>query len=178
MFRFISLLILISSVAQAAPPADLLYPRIAGAGGVYALESDALPPDPAREHRLLLDATAPAEPGKPNPALERAARILNLYALAKVPSDKVQVAIVFHGRATPDVLSAAAFRSKFGRDSGSTALLARLTEAGVRLYVCGQALVHQGFRPEDLDGHVRAGLSAITITDQLYAAGYLVIPVH
>lgn len=178
MFRSILLLILAPFIAQAAPPSDLLYPRIPGAGGVYQLETDALPPDPSREHRLLLDATAPSEPGKPNPALERAARILNLYALAEVPDNKVQVAIVFHGPATPDVLSAEAFRGQFGRDSGSTALLARLSEAGVTFYVCGQALVHQGFRPADLDAHVRAGLSAITITDQLHAAGFLVIPVH
>jgi len=48
--------------------------------------------------------------------------------------------------------------------------------AGVEIYVCGQALSHQGHVVAEVRDDVRASLSAMTKLVELWAAGYGLIP--
>ena len=159
------------------PVGTLQFPRIVGAGGVYALPAGVDMPAVDVVHRLLIDATTAetTETGT-NRHLDAAARAVNLYALAKVPPNNLKVAIVVHGKATPLVLTDASYRRQFGKPNPDSALIAQLHRAGVEIYVCGQALSHQGHVVADVRDDVRVSLSAMTKLVDLQAAGYGLIP--
>jgi len=101
---------------------------------------------------------------------------VNLKALAKVPPDNLEVAVVVHGKATPLVLSDVSYRQHFGKPNQDGAVLTQLGRAGVEIYVCGQALSRQGHAVADVRGDVRVTQSAITKLVELQAAGYGLIP--
>ena len=178
----IALLLAVSPAWAADEPAKpakptLAFPRIASAGGVVALPAGADMPAPDAVHRLLIDATgAETTAAGTNSHLEAAARAVNLYALAGVAPENVKVAVVVHGKATPLVLSAAAYQRRFGKPSPDAALVAALHEAGVAIYVCGQSLVHSGHAVADVHEDVTVALSAMTKLVELQAAGYGLIP--
>lgn len=111
-------------------------------------------------HRVLIDAhEGETTTTGINRRLDAAARAVNLYALAKVPPDNLEVAVVVHGKANPDA-----------------AVITQLRRAGVEIYVCGQALGHQGHAVADVRGDIRVALSAMTKLVELQAAGYGLIP--
>lgn len=167
-------------VSKASVPEPLgtqQFPRIEGAGGVYALPSGVDMPATNVVHRLLIDATtAETTATGTNRHLEAAARAVNLYALAKVPPANIKIAIVVHGKATPLVLSDTGHRRRFDKPNPDTALIAQLHRAGVEIFVCGQALSHQGHAVADVRDDVSVALSAMTKLVDLQAAGYGLIP--
>ncbi len=163
--------------AQLSSAEATLFPRIKSAGGVYALKGDIDMPAVSSMHRVLIDATQDATTDTGiNRRLEAAARALNLYALAGVPADKINIAVVIHGKATPIVLSEASYKKHFGKANANAALMAELRAAGVEIFVCGQALRHAGFDVADVSGNVHVALSAMTKLVDLQAAGYGLIP--
>ncbi len=153
------------------------FPRIEGAGGVYALPASVDMPATNIVHRLLIDATtAERTAAGNNRHLDAAARAVNLYAVAKVPPANLKVAVVVHGKATPLVLSDASYRRQFGKPNPDAGLIAQLHRAGVEIFVCGQALSHQGHAIVDVRGDIRVAQSAMTKLVELQAAGYGLIP--
>lgn len=174
----LSLVVLVvasQSAAMAAPAQRFL--RIASAGGVYKLTGDISMPTKENVHRLVIDATdAETTETGINRHLEAAARALNLYALAGIPNDKVEVAVVVHGAATPMVLSDQAFRNKFGKRNPDLVLIDDLSRAGVSIFVCGQALTQQGNAVGDVAKGVKVALSAMTELAELQSKGYGLIP--
>lgn len=163
----------------AAEPASptLVFPRISSAGGVFALPEGVEMPARDAVHSVLIDATgAETTATGTNRHLEAAARAVNLYALAGVPKENVRVAVVVHGKATPLVLSEAAYQRRFSKPHPDSALLAALRQAGVEIHVCGQSLTHQGHAMADVHEHVGVALSAITKLVELQADDYGLIP--
>lgn len=157
--------------------AGLKFPRIASAGGVYALPDGAQLPARDKIHRVVIDASGDATTAAGiNRHLETAARAVNLYALAGVPADNVKIALVIHGKATPVVLADASYQSKLGKANTDAGILAELKAAGVELYVCGQAIAHRGYAVSDVRGELQIALSAMTELADLQAAGYALIP--
>ena len=162
-------------VTASSPPQRFL--RIASAGGVYKLTGSIDMPSRDSVHRLVIDARGDDTTNAGiNRHLESAARALNLYALAGVPNDKIEVAVVIHAKATSMVLSDHAFRRKFGKRNPDSVLIDDLRRAGVRIVVCGQALTHQGYAVADVDPGVKVSLSAMTALVDLQSKGYALIP--
>jgi intracellular sulfur oxidation DsrE/DsrF family protein len=163
--------------APAPAKGEMQFPRISGAGGVHAMPAGTDMPARDGTYRVLIDASSDAatEAGS-NRHLEAAARAVNLYALAGVPPERVRVAVVVHGKATPLVLSDARYRAHFGKAHPDAGLIARLHEAGVRIFVCGQALTHRGYRPDEVRHEVVLTLSAMTKLVELQDEGYGLIP--
>lgn len=166
-----------ADVASEPATPTLVFPRISSAGGVFALPEGVEMPAADRIHRVLIDATGGETTASgTNRHLEAAARAVNLYALAGVPAENVQVAVVVHGKATPLVLSEAAYLRKFSRPHPDSALLAALRQAGVEIHVCGQSLTHQGHAVTDVHERVDVALSAMTKMVELQTDGYGIIP--
>lgn len=162
---------------KSGPVGTQQFPRIEGAGGVYALPEDVDMPAVDVVHRLLIDAaTSETTAAGTNRHLDAAARAVNLYALAKVPPGNLKIAVVVHGKATPLALSDASYRQHFDKPNPDAALIAKLHRAGVEIFVCGQALSHQGYVAADVRDDVRVALSAMTKLIDLQAAGYGLIP--
>jgi len=162
-------------IAGDGADAEKLFPRFKGAGGVYRIDqAPALNPD--QPHKLLLDVTADGPKEEVHAGLEHAARAINLYALANVPRDKVSVTVVVHGEATPLVLNDAAYRRAFDIPNPNSDLLNRLSEAGVDIRICGQALRHHNFHESDVSHSANVDLSAMTTLVELGNRGYALIP--
>lgn len=168
-----------NSGATASEPGNATpsFPRIKSAGEVFALGDGVKMPARDVMHRVVIDATdGESSDAGINRELETAARAVNLYALAGVPDDKVRIAIVIHGKATPIVLSDASYQSHFSTANQNAGLIKELRAAGVEFFVCGQALRHRGYMPADVRTGVRVALSAMTQLVELQDAGYRLIP--
>jgi len=151
------------------------HPAIASHGAVVRL------PDAAHQPRagtkLLIDITRGGAPNELNPALEKVAKYLNIYAGGGAEPAKAQFAVVLHGDATLSVLNDDAYATRFQVMSNpNLELLRQLHDQGVQLYVCGQTLISQESKPEEVAHVVETAVSALTAVVNLQADGYAYVP--
>jgi intracellular sulfur oxidation DsrE/DsrF family protein len=156
---------------------NLVFPRVQAAGGVLPVDRSATMPSAQAVHRVLVDIdNDQVMHGKVNARLNTAAKILNLYALAGVPADKVHMVVLFYGTGVNLILSDEAYRHKFGHANPNADLLSQLRKAHVKMVACGQALGHQGISADEVGSSVTMALSALTAREELQAAGYGSVP--
>jgi intracellular sulfur oxidation DsrE/DsrF family protein len=155
----------------------LIYPVIAGYGGVAAIKNGVEPPRAGAS--VVFDVTAGSDPATVNHGLERAARLLNLYGAGGRKASDVQIAVVLHGEATQAVLTDEFFTARFQtRSNPNLPLVELLHDAGVQILVCGQALNRQGFAESAVAPHIRIAASAMTAVINRQAIGYSVIEIE
>lgn len=156
---------------------NLTFPRVQAAGGVLPVGPAATMPSTQVMHRVLVDIDNDSVMhGKVNARLNTAAKILNLYALAGVPADKVRMVMLFYGTGVNLILSDEAYRRKFGHANPNARLLSQLRQANVKMVACGQAMGHQAITAADMGSGVTLALSALTAREELQAAGYGSVP--
>ena len=133
---------------------------------------------PRSGSRICVDITAgSSDPAELNPAFEKVARYVNIYAGAGAEPAQAHIALVLHGDATLAVLHHEAYGKKFGTESNPhLPLLHELHEAGVEIYVCGQSLTKKGGKPEDLVVFCDMSFSALTALVNLQSDGYAYVP--
>jgi len=154
----------------------LVYPLVPGHGGVVLLPRAA--EQPRKGAKALFDITADAKPGAVNKGLEQVARLLNLYGAGGLTARDVKIAAVFHGKAVKAVLGDAAYAARFKVAANPNLPLIRdLKEAGVAVFVCGQALHELGFKAEEVAGEIPIADSAMLVLVNKQAGGYGYIPV-
>ena len=167
------------ALPQDEPPQKpkTLHPVIASYGGVVRLPDAAM--QPQRATKLLVDFTRNRDAMKRNGALEKVAKYLNIFGGAgRVPAD-VEIAVVFHGDATLDVLNAESYAKRFGtKGNPNIELLQQLHEAGVEMYVCGQSLIAKGSTPNDVVVFVETAVSALTSVVNLQVEGFAYLPLR
>jgi hypothetical protein len=115
--RLISCFLVLSlAVASSATFAESFWqnPVVQGYGKVHPMPEAEVQPSPDREYKILFDITkASGRPGQVNPGLEHIARLINLFALAKVPPEKLKIVAVLHGPATAVALDDRHYREKY-----------------------------------------------------------------
>lgn len=170
-------------VAEAADPASpTITPVIAEYGAVVPLPEAAA--QPRAGSKICVDLTAGGDRERLNPAIEKLARYVNLYAGAGKSPAAVEIAVVIHGEATLDVLDDAAYATAFGvKGNPNLKCLRQLKQAGVRFLVCGQSLHGKGADPRQIasiDGEPVAALavSALTAIVNRQGDGYAMVPLH
>lgn len=151
------------------------YPTIKNHGKVVRL------PDAAHQPRsgtkLLVDVTRGGDAETLNPAIEKVAKYVNLYAGGGAEPADVQISVVFHGDATLHVLNSDAYSKHFNATTNPNLdLLHQLHESGVELYVCGQSLLSKGASTEDVAVFVDTAVSALTAIANSQADGYVYLP--
>lgn len=153
----------------------LEFPVIAGHGAVVKLPTAAH--QPRAGAKLLVDVTSGGAPESINPALDKVAKYLNIYAGGgKIPAE-VHIAVVLHGGATLAVLNPDAYTAKFQTDGNpNLELLHQLHEAGVEFFVCGQSLISKGATPDEVVVFVDTAVSALTAVVNLQSDGYAYVP--
>ncbi|NND96689.1 MAG: DsrE family protein [Pirellulaceae bacterium] len=154
---------------------DMIAPAIQDYGKVIRL------PDAAQQPRagakICVDVTRGGDPAKLNPAIEKVARYVNIYQGAGKERADANIAIVLHGDATLAILNGDAYAAKFGTtDNPNFDCLHQLHEAGVEIYVCGQSLISNGGKPEDVVVFADTAVSALTAIVNLQADGYAYVP--
>ncbi|HEN47232.1 MAG TPA: hypothetical protein ENI75_02585 [Mizugakiibacter sp.] len=97
---------------------------------------------------------------------------MNAFAIMGVPLKNLKFALVVHGPATSVVLSAKAFKAKFGYANPNLKVIDALAKAGVVLTVCGNALADNGYTPSEVNPKFKIALSAISTLVILQDKGY------
>ena len=108
--------------------------------------------------------------------LESVARFINMHAAKGVPIEKMSLAVVFHGKATKDILSDDVYSKKYQVNNPNRPLIEALSRAGVKLYVCGQTTDYFKYGRSDILPEVKIALSAMTQLTFLQAQGYALLP--
>ncbi len=164
-----------ASLAVLAEPAT--GPVIEDYGPVYYVPETPLELPAGVRWKAVFDVSAaPEEPGKLNYRFETVARYLNMHARAGVDPERLDVAVVLHGKATKAALSGEAFGERYGQPNPDADILRQLVAAGVRIFVCGQSASAFGFRAGELAPRVTLSLSAMTALVSLQSDGYALIP--
>jgi intracellular sulfur oxidation DsrE/DsrF family protein len=152
-------------------------PAIEGYGKVHPLPKAAYQPDSKATYKVVFAMTAASKtPEEVNPAIERVARAVNLYASAGVPLNHLKFVAVAYGAATSIALDDAHYKSDYGMTNPNLAVIARLRKAGVDVAVCGQAVLEHKYQYEWVDPSVTVALSALTTITTLEAQGYQLMP--
>lgn len=153
---------------------DWQHPAVARYGDVVAVPVAEMLPSPDRRHRIAFDLAGREDKDSVNVSLWYLARLRNLYALAGVPADSLDVVGVLHGGATTLALSPEAAAARGLDLDDDLRLLQTLADAGVRFYVCAQSAASAGIDLDaELHPEVRVGLSAMTTLLELRHAGYV-----
>lgn len=152
---------------------DWINPVIKDYGKMHPVPNGALKPDPNKTWKIVFDiGGGDTTKEGVNKALWHVARAVNVYSDAGVDQEHRKFVVVLHGAATPLALSPDAYKAKFGKEDPNTKLKEELTKAGVKLYVCGQALADNGFTPDQVGPHVEVALSALAAIPVLESQGY------
>jgi len=150
---------------------------ITAAGNYRPLPKAAYQPNPANTYKVVFAMTKGSEkPGEVNPALERVARTVNLYASAGVPLDHLKFVAVAYGAATSAVLDDEHYKAQFGVANPNLAVIAQLHKAGVDVAVCGQAVAEHHYQDAWVAKDVTLSLSALTTITELQQQGYALMP--
>lgn len=155
----------------------LLGPAIEGYGPTHAIDDRDVPLREGVVYRAVFDAAAsPDDPAALNTRLVSVARFLNMHVRSETPLENMDVAVVVHGAALKSVLNNASYRARFGVDNPNLELVARLHDAGVDFYVCGQSMAFGGIEKGELSSPARVALSAMTMLTVLQNDGYALLP--
>lgn len=132
-------------------------------------------PDTTMEHKVVFDNLAVAENvDDENPMLLAVARYVNSLAAYGVPPEKRSIAVVMHRGSTPIILRNEAFRARNdGHDNPNIALLQALHAAGVKLHICGQAVIAMDIDPGDILPEIQLDLWALTTIIDYQQKGYV-----
>ena len=165
-----------AAAQQAARPVATPGPVIEKYGPVFDVPGADLTADPSAVYKVAFDVTeTPDDKLAVNPGIVSLARFLNLYARAGVPVKNLQLALVVHGAATKDVIGHPGYRTRYGADNPNLELLAALVDKGVRVYVCGQAMIARGVARDELGPDVKVAISATAALLELQSEGYRVV---
>jgi len=152
-------------------------PAIANYGPVFDIPGAGFALQPARPWKVLFDiAASPEDRTALNRRIESIARYINMHVRSGVPLEQMQITAVLHGSASKDALSDSAYIKRFGHKNPNTELIRALQLAGVSFWLCGQSAGFGNIEPEELAAPVGLALSAMTVTAQLQAEGYSLLP--
>jgi intracellular sulfur oxidation DsrE/DsrF family protein len=165
--------LLLSAGAAAAPTSQ----AITAAGNFHPLPQAAFQPSKSATYKVVFGMTkASTKPDQVNPALERVARTVNLYASAGVPLDHLKFVAVAYGPATALVLDNAHYRAQFGVDNPNLPVIEQLHKAGITVAVCGQAVAEHHYQNAWVAKDAEVALSALTTITELQQQGYALMP--
>ena len=146
-------------------------------GAIQELPDAACQPERDLQYRILYDISRPPKrEGEPSPGLTHIARTINLLEWGGVPADHLHLAGVIHAEATPAALTREAYRRKHNRVNPDADLIRQLTQHGVVIYVCGQSVLNQGYRQDDVNPEVAFALSSLTVLANYQLKGYALMP--
>ncbi|WP_438766680.1 DsrE family protein [Kushneria sp. TE3] len=139
------------------------YPAIEKFGGIAERHDTIDVPDPNKHYQVIFDVVSGSDdPRTINPGLMRVARAVNVFAEAGVPLENLDFVAIIHGDATRSVVNSGVYNKWFGFDNPNVALVHALTEAGVRVRVCGQVLNHWKIADADVNDEIGITPSALS----------------
>lgn len=152
------------------------YPVIQHNGGVIPLPKAALQPEALTTYKAVFNLTKTGKVDQVNKGLAHVARAVNVFAISGVRATHRKFAVVIHGAATDIVMNNTEYKRRTGHDNPDIKLIHALRQAGVKLYVCGQALAEHHIAHNDVNPDVTLSLSALSDLIILQQKGYVLYP--
>ena len=173
MKRFAQLLILGLIVSSSAFGQDKVNPGLADFGGIYNIPEATVKPDPNLEYKIVVDIYSGSNsPSALNPALYNVARMINLHAVGGAPAQNLDIVLAIHAGANDAVMTSQDYRARHQVDNPNIDLIRTLKEAGVKLTVCGQSLIHSQVQPDQVLDEVEIATSMLTTVTTYQMKGY------
>ena len=148
-------------------------PAIPQADGYVVIPDAISAPNISTTYRSIFDGTKlAAKPENILPAVNAVGGVLNDLVVGRVPQNKQQFAVVFHGAAVDGILDDAHYRAKYGIANPNLPVLAELRKRGVELLVCGQHLAAEHIDPKTLSPDVKIASDAYLVLINYQNRGY------
>ncbi|HEV7700870.1 MAG TPA: DsrE family protein [Pyrinomonadaceae bacterium] len=152
---------------------DAKAPLIASADGYVDIPEAAFRPSSRSTYKGIFDATRfSTKPEALIPAVNAVGGLLNDLAVGGTPKANRQFVIVFHGPATDGILDNEHYKEKFGVDNPNLAVLSKMRDLGIELYVCGQHLAGNNIDPKTLSKDVIVASDAYLVLIGYQNKGY------
>lgn len=172
---FVGLLFAAEKVDTASPKYQ--FPLIKSAGGMVPLPDAAEQPKPGA--KVVLDITGENKADKVTKGVDRAGVIVNLFAHAGLRPGQYEADIILHGKATRAALRHEAYAKRTDAQKNPNLQVFReLQAAGVKVFVCGQALAHHEIGLDEVADEVTIAVSASTVLIDRQMNGYAYMPFH
>lgn len=177
MLKFIlTCLLALSSHNSLAAKNDFKTGPVIEAYGENALIDKGLEKPESQVFKVLFDVADKNDADGAHKSFNTVARFINMHVRAGVPLDKINVAMVVHGGASVELMSAEAYEARFEQDNQSVELLNSLIKAGVKVVLCGQSASYHEIASKDLADGVEMSLSAMTANALLQQQGFTLNP--
>jgi len=155
---------------------EKVAPLIKDGASVYVVENAVERADPGMDYKIVVDIKSGNKTQKSvNWQLSSLARTLNLHAAAGVKKEHLQVVVAIHNAATTSVLTNEAFQKKFKMDNPNIDIIRQLTEANVKIFVCGQSIFSRGYKEEDILPEVGLAVSAQVVLTTYQLKGHVLM---
>lgn len=156
------------------------FPAIDKFGGVFQIPEAEQLVDVNKKHKILFDITSAAtnQATEMNKSFELVARLMNLYSLAGVKKENLEIAVVIHYEASPTILSDASFMTKYNNKNPNTEVINKLGENGVKFYVCGQSLRQRKLVDLEKNSHIKVVHGALLALSHFQSEGYSLLTMH
>ena len=151
-------------------------PIIKSFGGIFEIPYAEEKPDPDLTYNVVIEVEKESDRADTlNWALNNVARLLNLHAAGGVPAKNMNVVLAIHGGATYTTMDNESYRKKYKKDNPNLRLYKELSDAGVRIFVCGQSLIVRKVDRTHLVPEVKISVSMLTILTTYQMKGYAVL---
>lgn len=164
---------LLCAGAAMAKPEPVIEP-IEKADPYVAVPNAGFLADNRQVYRVVFESRAgPDRPDQLTPVVNMAGTELNTFAAHKVLRRNVDLVMVFHSTKADDaVLDDAHYRARHGVDNPNLPVLRALKRQGVRIYVCGQALLADGVPLEGVAPEVTIAEDGVVVLMTYGSQGY------
>ena len=150
-----------------------INPIIKNYGSIYDIPYADEKIDPSLDYNIVVEVVRASEkPEDVNWALNNVARLLNLHAMAGVPREKLHVVLAIHGGAAFTVMNDEAYKKKYKTGNPNLQLFQELSEAGVKIFVCGQSLIARDIDKDKMVPEVKIASSMLTTMTTYQLKGY------
>lgn len=153
-----------------------VFPIIKNYGGIFEVNDAVEKPVADLPYNIVIElVTGADDPAQLNNSLNNIARLINLHAIGGVPKENLSIVVAVHGEAAYSILNNQQYREKYKADNPNLGLYKELSEAGVKLFVCGQSLVARNIDRKKMAPEISIATSMLTVvtTHQLKGYAYL-----
>lgn len=168
--------ILFCAVATMGICQKRIFPAVENYGGIFEIPYAVEKPDPTLDYKIVIEVERESEhPDSLSWAINNVARLVNLHVMGGVPKEKLDVVMVIHGGATYNVMENTAYMKKYKTNNPNLRLFKELSDAGVKILVCGQSLINRKVDRNKMVPEVKVATSMLTTLTTYQLKGYALL---
>lgn len=163
-------------VAATVTAQNKVNPVIKNFGTITEVPFSVENPDTKLDYKIVIEINSDnPKPETVHEFFDKVAAVVNLHALGGVPASKLHVVMVIHGPAANFVVNDDEYKKKYNVANPNIPLFKELSDAGVKIFVCGQSLNKRSIAKESVAREVKVALSAITTLTTYQLKGYALL---